>query len=125
MGPGSKYVEVVDAQGKVIGQVASIAGGAPGRFADNAKLIDHFNRHGADFGATSAAQYERAADGFLSGTRGTGVLEKVRPNGDIVRYDPATEAFGIIKPDGTIRTYYKPDPAVHGYRTNLDYFNAQ
>ena len=65
------------------------------------------------------------ADAFLNGPRGTGVLQKVRANGDIVRYDPATQAFGVVKPDGTIRTYYKPDPAVHGYPTNLDYFNAQ
>jgi filamentous hemagglutinin len=52
-------------------------------------------------------------------------LEKVRANGDIVRYNPATEEFGIVKSDGTIRTYYKPDPANHGFPTNLDYFNAQ
>jgi hypothetical protein len=27
--------------------------------------------------------------------------------------------------NGTIRTYFKPDPSVHGYATSLDYFNAQ
>jgi pyocin large subunit-like protein len=68
-----------------------MAGGAPGKFADAAKLLHHFIRHGGDFGATSAAQYEQAADAFLNGPRGTGVLQKVRGNGDIVRYDPATE----------------------------------
>jgi hypothetical protein len=26
---------------------------------------------------------------------------------------------------GAPRTFFKPDPAVHGYPTNLDYFNAQ
>ncbi len=96
-----------------------------GQFADNPKLQDHFNRHGGDFGAGSAAQYEQQANTFLNGSRDTGVLEKARPNGDIVRYNPATEEFGIVKPDGTIRTYYKPDPAMHGRPTNLDYFNAQ
>jgi len=125
MGPGAKYIHVVDVQGKVIGRVAPIAGGAPGEFADSAKLLDHYNRHGADFGATSAAQYEGMADAFLNGPRGTGVLQKVRANGDIVRYDPASEAFGVVKPDGTIRTYCKPDPAVHGYPANLDYFHVQ
>ncbi|HKI20035.1 MAG TPA: hypothetical protein VKA15_19255, partial [Isosphaeraceae bacterium] len=64
MGPGAKYIHVVDVQGKVIGRVAPIAGGAPGEFADSAKLLDHYNRHGADFGATSAAQYEGMADAF-------------------------------------------------------------
>jgi len=105
--------------------VPPISGGAAGQFADPAKLVDHYMRHGADFGATSAAQYEAMADTFLNGPRGAGVLQRTRRNGDIVRYDPATQAFGVVKPDGTIRTYYKPDPAVHGYPTNLDYFHAQ
>jgi pyocin large subunit-like protein len=105
--------------------VARISGGAPRQFADAAKLLDHYTRHGADFGATSAAQYEAMADTFLNGPRGTGVLQKILTNGDIVRYDPATQAFSLVKADGTLRTHYKPDPAVHGYPTNLDYFNAQ
>jgi filamentous hemagglutinin len=94
-------------------------------FASPHQLLDHFNRHGADFGVLSASEYEREADGFLNGSLRTGVLQKNRVNGDIVRYDPSTEAFGVVKTDGTIRTYYKPDPAVHGHPTNLDYFNAQ
>jgi filamentous hemagglutinin len=52
-------------------------------------------------------------------------MQKTRSNGDILRFDPATDAFGAVKPDGTIRTYYKANPAVHGYPTNLDYYNAQ
>jgi hypothetical protein len=97
----------------------------PGKFGDAAKLQDHNGRHGADFGAKSAAEYEQQADTFLNTRKASGVLEKVRPNGDIVRYNPATDEFGVVKPDGTVRTYYKPDPAVHGYPTNMDYFNAQ
>lgn len=65
------------------------------------------------------------ADAFLNGPRGAGVLEKLRANRDMVRYNPATEAFGVARPNGTIRTCYKPNPAIHGYSTNLDYFNAQ
>jgi filamentous hemagglutinin len=80
---------------------------------------------GGDFGATTAAKYEQRAADFLTGPRGTGVLEKVRPNGDVVRYNATTEEFGVVRPNGTIRTYYKPDPAAHGNPTNLDYFNAQ
>jgi pyocin large subunit-like protein len=51
--------------------------------------------------------------------------KKTRVNGDMVRFDPATDAFGVVMPDGTIRTYYKPDPAVHGYPRNLDYYHSQ
>jgi filamentous hemagglutinin len=97
----------------------------PAKFADNTRLLDHFARHGRDVGATSAADYERLASDFLTGPLATGVLEKTRANGDIVRFDPATQLFGIIRPNGIIRTFFKPDPAVHGLASNLDYFNAQ
>jgi hypothetical protein len=36
-----------------------------------------------------------------------------------------TDEFGLVSPDGVIYSYYKPDPAEHGYDTNLEYFNAQ
>jgi filamentous hemagglutinin len=115
----------VGAQGGANGYVKPIAGGSPGGFANQTTLLQHFARPGVDFGAASAAQYEQLADAFLNGPLASGVLQKVRANGDIVRYDPAAQAFDVVKPDGTIRTYYKPDPAIHGYPTNRDYFNAQ
>jgi filamentous hemagglutinin len=95
------------------------------RFGSERQLNDHFNRHGSDFGARTAAEYEAQASRFLSGPRSSRVLESVRTNGDIVRYDPVTEEFGVLRKDGTIRTYYKPDPSVHGYPSNLDYFMHQ
>lgn len=95
------------------------------RFGSERQLIDHFTRHGTDFGARSAAEYEAQASRFLNGPRNSRMLETVRTNGDIVRYDPATEEFGVLRKDGTIRTYYKPDPSVHGYPSNLDYFLHQ
>ena len=30
-----------------------------------------------------------------------------------------------IAPDGIIKTYFKPNPAIHKFPTNLDYYNAQ
>lgn len=65
------------------------------------------------------------ASDFLTGSRADGVLEKVRPGTDAVRYHPASNAFGVISGGGTVRTFYKPDPARHGYPGNLEYFHAQ
>ncbi|ASV88650.1 putative large secreted domain protein (plasmid) [Ochrobactrum quorumnocens] len=42
-----------------------------------------------------------------------------------MRYNPVTEEFGVVSSSGDIRTYYRPDPTVHGWPTNLDYFNDQ
>lgn len=105
--------------------VEPAAAARPGSsFADNAKLQDHWQRHGTDFGATSAREYQSQASDFLTGPKPAGVLEKLRANGDLVRFDPATDEFGILSPTN-IRTYFAPDPLVHGLPTNLDYFNAQ
>jgi RHS repeat-associated protein len=94
-------------------------------FASDALLQSHFEDHGSDFGATTAAEYAQQADTFLNGPLESGALEKIRPNGDIVRYNPASEEFGVATADGTIRTYFKPDPAIHGLPSNLDYFNER
>ena len=99
-----------------------------GKFADAAKRTDHFNRHGGDFGANTEDEYEQQASDFLNGRRNTTTLEKTRSNGDVVRYDPTTEEFGVGTPNGGVRTYYKPAPGGppgHNYPTNLDYFNSQ
>jgi hypothetical protein len=86
-------------------------------------LDDHFARHGADFGATSADDYARQASEFL---QRPGNLTKIDPKTGVIRvYDPATEAFGAYNSTGTTRTFYVPDPSKHGYPTNLDYWNAQ
>lgn len=53
------------------------------------------------------------------------VLEKVRKNGDTIRFNMKTDEFGVITSDMLLRTYYKPNPAVHGKASNLDYFLSQ
>jgi len=63
-------------------------------------------------GAEPAVQTLEVVDAYGAGALG-------------VRYNPATEEFGVAQGNGTIRTYFKPDPSIHGYATNLDYFNAQ
>lgn len=99
--------------------------GTGATFANGARLSDHFRRHGGDFGATDALDYQRRADGFLTGRRATETLERTRPSGDVVRFNSKTDEFGVISASGTVRTYYKPNTSVHGYPTNMDYFNAQ
>ncbi len=119
VGPPSKF------PGTVGTSVGAKTTGSGAKFADHAKLDDHFARHGSDFGAKNTLEYQAQADKFLTALKPAGVLEKARPNGDIVRYNPSTDEFGVVSSGGSIRTYYKPDPAVHGKGSNLEYFNAQ
>lgn len=84
----------------------------------------HFKDHGHDFGAINALVYVRQAHQFLLSPP-PGTLTRTRANGDIVRYNPLMDAFGVLNNNSMPRTFFKPDPAVHGFPTNLDYFNAQ
>ncbi|MEU0150263.1 polymorphic toxin-type HINT domain-containing protein [Streptomyces sp. NPDC006288] len=87
--------------------------------------LGHWGKHKGDYPhLKNAKQYVEDAQRFMR-SQDPWIQTKVRGNGDVVRYNRATENFGIMTPSGEIRTYYKPDPNVHGYRTNQDYFDAQ
>lgn len=105
------------------------------------QLQRHFSEHGADFGASNASDYEAQADVFLSGKLPAGIQECTRKKGDIMRYDPKTEACGVLDNGGVIRTFFKPVPCskvpasvraaikmsgrCHGHPNNLAYFQAE
>ncbi len=110
-------------------------------FESVAQRRRHFSEHGDDFGASDADEYEEWAGAFLGGARPSDVRECVRECGYMIRYDPNTEAFGILDNSGIIRTYYKPVPCssvpfamrdavrlagrCHKYPNNLIYFQAE
>jgi RHS repeat-associated protein len=86
----------------------------------------HWKKHGTEFPEfRNAKEYVEGAQRFVNQPSQGGVLSKVRANGDTVLYDSASNTFGVRAADGAPRTMFRPDPAQHGYPTNLDYFNAQ
>lgn len=119
--------------------IISLNMAAPG-FGNLAKLHDHFQEHGTDFGSPDADHYEKAAVTFLTSPISGTVQECRRKGGDIVRFDPATDSFGVLGAGSVVRTFYKPIkcsslPApirasarargrCHGYANNLLYYRA-
>ncbi len=91
-------------------------------FAGEHKEREHFWKHGNDFGAQSRLEYLTQADDFLNGPMNYPTLELIRQEGDRVRFNPDTDEYGVVRSDGLIRTYFKPNPDEHGYKTNLEYF---
>ncbi|MCU1483399.1 MAG: hypothetical protein JWN67_145 [Actinomycetia bacterium] len=88
-------------------------------------LMEHFGSHRGDFPEIqSVEEYVDRAWTFLHDPPG-GTLSVRRTNGDLVRYQPSTNTFGILDGSGVPRTLYKPDLAVHGYSSNMEYFSAQ
>ena len=96
-------------------------------FSDHYELMEHYSNHFEEFGrpGMSPREYEEMADEFLGRPLPSGCLEHRRSRGDIVRYDPSTNEFGILSAAGFVRTYFKPDPAEHKHATNLDYFRTE
>lgn len=88
-------------------------------------VYDHWDKHKKEFPELqNSKQYVDAAHNFVRHPP-EGTLTKVRKNGDTLYYNPSTNIFAIKNADGTPRTMFKPNPADHGYKTNLEYFNAQ
>jgi RHS repeat-associated protein len=90
-----------------------------------ATLADHFLRHGAGVGASTAEEYAQGASSLFVRSQVEGLPTKIDAAGVIRVYDPANNWFGSFNPNGTTRTFFAPEPALHGYPTNLDYWNAQ
>ena len=95
-------------------------------FASPLDLSDHFTKHGARLGIEDESTYLARADNFLGSPKGPTAHEFRRPwNDDLVRYNPTTDEFGVLGENGYIKTYYKPDPARHGFQTNGEYFEYE
>ena len=97
----------------------------PTTWGNQKTLADHFNRHGEDFGSRSAQHYAQQASDFLRASQAQRLPTKIASDGTIRVYDPATNTFGSYTSSGATRTFYKPDPAMHPYNTNIEYWIAQ
>lgn len=73
-----------------------------------AQLNRHYLEHGRDFGHTTVAEYEVLADEFLGGPKANSAYECRRSKGDILPFDSATGAYGVLNRDRVIRTFYRP-----------------
>lgn len=79
------------------------------RWGRPAKLDDHVTRHGGPLGAVDAEDYVRKASAFFRrGARGD-LPMKVDDDGVMRIFDEASNTFGSFGPDGTVKTFFKPD----------------
>jgi filamentous hemagglutinin len=102
-------------------QFGNVANAVP--FKHRYDLQRHFVRHGEEFGAGSADEYERQADIFMIGPLRDGALECTR-DGDLVRFDPRTDEFGVLTRDGHIATFMILRPLPSDRQTALEYFKS-
>ncbi len=77
-------------------------------FASRQKFSDHYDKHGGEFGSISKEEYLRQAQELRDRQLDPSVLEAVRSDGVVTRFDKTTGAFLAFNADGIIRTYFKP-----------------
>ena len=84
----------------------------------------HWKIHGKEFPELlNSKQYVEYAHSMIKNTSGR--LTKIRPNGEIVCYQPTITIFSVFNKNGAPKTMFKPDLCQHNFPTNLDYFYGQ
>jgi pyocin large subunit-like protein len=78
-------------------------------FRSRERLEEHFQKHGAEFRAATADDYLHMAQELRDRPAGGDVLELVRADGVVSRFDRTTGAFLAFDADGTIRTFFHPN----------------
>jgi hypothetical protein len=77
-------------------------------FRSHELLVEHYEKHGREFGSVSMSEYLQQAQALRDGSAGGVVEEIVRDDGVTTRFDRRTGAFIAFDRDGVIRTFFKP-----------------
>ena len=85
-------------------------------FRSRAQFEEHYQKHGAEFGAISKAEYLRLAQDLRDARPGGPILESRRPDGEFSRFDRRHGYFGAYNRDGTIRTFFIPNDGERYFR---------
>ena len=89
-------------------------------FRSEARLREHHDKHGREFGAVGRQEYLALARALRDRPLGPRVIEAVRADGVVTRFDRDSGAFIAFDPDGTIRTFFKPRDGEAYFRRQRD-----
>ena len=89
-------------------------------FVDSRRLEEHYEKHGAEFGHITKQDYLRQAQLLRDASVGGPVLQTVRADRVTTRFDRETGAFIAFNPNGTIRTFFKPNDGERYYRRQAE-----
>jgi pyocin large subunit-like protein len=88
-------------------------------FASRQKLVDHYQKHGREFGAITMEQYLRNAQELRDRPAGGAILETRRPDGTVARFDRESGDFIAFNNNGVIRTYFRPADGESYYKRQI------
>jgi hypothetical protein len=88
-------------------------------FRSHDLLVVHHRKHGREFGHIDIDRYLSLAQELRDRPAGGMILEGVRDDGVVVRYDKSSGAFIAFNRDGTIRTFFRPNRGDAYFRSQL------
>ena len=94
--------------------------GAGVGFAGQRRLDEHYEKHGAAFGRITKQDYLHQAQLLRDAKAGDPILETVRSDGVVTRFDRQTGAFIAFNSNGVIRTFFKPNDGERYYRRQAE-----
>ena len=84
----------------------------------------HWEKHGRNFPELQkSTQYVEYARKFRDRTDVSTILRE--RTGERVVSDRSRKIFGVFTREGVPETIYRPDPKIHGMRSNQEYFDIQ
>ncbi len=86
--------------------------------------LRHFEKHGLHMGYKTALDYVAAAHTLLH-NRAHDTVCGQQKDGDTACYNPRLNRFAVMNKAGAPRTFFGPDPAIHGKSSNAAYFCDQ
>ncbi|MFO1161413.1 MAG: hypothetical protein U1E60_21425 [Reyranellaceae bacterium] len=89
-------------------------------FADQRRLDEHYEKHGAEFGRITKQDYLKQAQLLRDARPVDPILEAVRRDGVVTRFDRQTGAFIAFNPNGVIRTFFKPNDGERYWRRQAE-----
>lgn len=89
-------------------------------FRSRRQFEEHFAKHGQEFGRISPQQYLELAQQLRDTPRGGDILEAVRADGIISKFDRRHGYFGAYNPDRTIRTFFIPNQGESYFRRQIN-----
>lgn len=98
----------------LLGALLLLASG-PG-FRTKQQFDEHYRKHGSEFGSITQGEYLRLAQELRDAPVGGPILEFVRSDGVVTRFDRRKSYFGAYNADRTIRTFFIPNDGERYFR---------
>jgi hypothetical protein len=89
-------------------------------FADLRRLDEHYEKHGTGFGNITKHDYLHQAQLPRDAKAGDPILQIVRGDGVVTRFDRQTGAFIAYNANGVIRTFFKPNDGERYFRRQAE-----